>query len=590
MKTFWKIFFGSLLGCLVALLLFIFIGLGMLGSAFSFSGKADTSVASSAVLKIDFSAPVVEHETISNISLSNLGQLAQTNTVTILDMVKAIRYAETDPAIKFIYMDTDKAYLSLSHAEELRDALEHFRQSGKAVIAYGSNFSNMSYYLASVADKVIVHGFGSATVTGLSTSMMFFKDLLDKLGVKMQLIRHGKYKAAAEQFIKNEISPENYEQNKVMLDNIWDVICDDICASRDFTKEQFNTWIDNLDMLDANSLLALGVVDEAFYKEQLDDYLCTLFNVSDIKDVKYVSIDRYAAARLKENLKAKNKIAVVYAEGDIVSEGSVSLQGGASIVGSKFVRELSALRKDSTVKAVVLRVNSPGGSAFEAEMIRHELQLLRECKPVIASFGGYAASGGYWISAQTDRIFTDRTTITGSIGVFSLIPSFENTIKKFDVNTATINTNKHSSIGNLTRDLDSEEAQYMERSVEVIYSQFTNLVADGRRMTPERVDELGQGRVWTGTDAVTLGLADSFGGLCDAIQYAAIAAGVDDFRLVEVPVVKTAYEKLLDMMSGNMETSLVPNSIESISECYKFLKDYDRPIVYARLPYLYDIK
>ncbi|MBQ7222751.1 MAG: signal peptide peptidase SppA [Bacteroidales bacterium] len=590
MKTFWKIFFGSLLGCIAALLLFFLIGMGMLGSAFS-SNKDTSTVASSAVLKIDFNSQVVEHETMGSIGLGNLSQLSQNNAITILDMVKAIQYAETDPAIKFIYMNTDKANLSLAHAEELRDALLRFRQSGKAIVAYGTSFNNLSYYLASVADKVIVHGFGDATITGLSSSMMFFKDLLDKIGVNMQLVRHGKYKAAAEQLIKNQISPENYEQNKVMVDNIWNVICDDICASRDFTKEQFNSWIENLDMLDANSLLALGVVDEAFYKEQLDSYLCSLFGVNDIKDVKYVSVDRYASARLKENYKVKDKVAIVYAEGDIVSEGSTSLQGGAAIVGSKFVKELAALRKDSTVKAVVLRVNSPGGSALEAEMIRHELQLLRECKPVIASYGGYAASGGYWISAQTDKIFTDKTTITGSIGVFSLVPSVKEAVKKLNINTATINTHRHSDMGQITRDLDEEEMVYLQRSIEIIYNQFTNLVAEGRNMSPERVDELGQGRVWTGTDAVAIGLADYYGGLYDAVQYAAAASGLTDYRLVEVPVVKTTYEKLLEMLDGGgMETALVPNGLESVAECYKFLKTYEKPIVYARLPYLYNIR
>jgi protease-4 len=417
--------------------------------------------------------------------------------------------------------------------------------------------------------------------------MIFFKDLLDRIGVEMQLIRHGKYKAAAEQFVQNDISPENLEQNKTMLNSIWKGWCDEITESRDFSSEQFNFWIDNLEFRNAASVLERGIVDELWYSDQVEEYLCSLFGVTESKDLKFTPITKYAAARVKPELRAKEKIAVVYANGEIVVEGS-----DKEISGIKFSQTLEKVRKDSTIKAVVLRVNSPGGSVIASEMIHREITLLKEAKPVIASYGNYAASGGYWISAKADKIFTNKSTLTGSIGVFSLVPNVSKTMEKhLHLRSVAITTNRHSDALSGMRALDNAEKEYMQKMVDKIYTDFTTLVSEGRNMSVEQVDLIAQGRVWSGSDALNIGLADMEGGLTDAISYAAEMAGLSKYRLVEYPQVKTTLEKLMESISKTgADISTLADPLAYIERSYSRLKKETGAVNYARLPIVYDIR
>lgn len=600
MKTFWKIVFGSLVGFLLAKIICLIFGITLLGSiagGLSAGKKAPSIPSGESILKIDFQVPVTEQTTESfNFAASPAGGVNPSfgSTISLYSLVKAIEQAADDPQVKLIYLTPDdpSTVLSFAAAEEVRAALVKFRDSGKAIISYSNAMTGASYYFASVADKIMFNAYGDPMIFGMSSGVTFFKDALDKLGVEMQLIRHGKYKAAGEQFTKNDMTPENWEQNKSMIDALWGSWVDDMTATRDFTAEEFNSWVDNLELDTAQSLVDHGLVDELCYQSDVDNYFCSIFNVKKVDNLKVVNIADYAKAKVKNGFGSKDKIAVVYANGEIVVDGA----NDRVVAGTEFADYLAEIRQDSTIKAVVLRVNSPGGAAQGAEMINHELGLLKEVKPVIASHGDYAASGGYWISARADKIFVDNCTLTGSIGVFSLIPSLGDALKKkVGVNVVPVNSNKHSDVLMMMRKFDPEETAYMESAIEKVYTDFVSIVAEGRNMSTEAVDEIGQGRVWAGVDALKVGLADERGGLLDAIRYAELAAGLakDNYKIVEYPIVKTAYEKLLENVSTTgvriqkaaEMTEAAPTT--AFEAAYARLKDAGTFTTMARMPYTY---
>ena len=584
MNNFWKIFLAALLGCLVALGLIFFIMMGSLGAAIAGGSSKTAIVPPQSILKIDFSTPISERGQ-SDFSIQNISNLSMEDGMPLLTAVRAINKAAEDPGVKFIYLNTDKMALSMSCAEELRQALANFRESGKPVIAYANTYDNLSYYLASVADKVIINSYGEAMLTGIGTNITFFKDLLDKLGVDIQLIRHGKYKAAGEQFTQNHLTPENREQNQVLINSIWATLTEEIAASRDFSADDLNGWVDNLELLDAQTLLDRGIIDQAWYKDELENYLCTLFDVKEAKDLKFADLNSYAIAKVKDDSKVKDKIAVLYADGEIVMDGNAD----SNIVGDDLARKFKKLQQDSSVKAVVFRVNSPGGSAQAAEIINHAMQNLKQYKPVIASYGGYAASGGYWISSNADYIITDNTCLTGSIGVFSLVPNIGGGLEKtLYIKTGNVSSNKHSDMMNGMRKLDDAEVAYMQKMVEHIYTEFTSLVSRGRHMTVEQVDEIGQGRVWTGRDALAIGLADQKGSLMDAINYAAAVAGLEKYNLLVVPEHKSMFQQMMSqMMGGDDEDGItVKTGVKQVDQLLDILDDPQ--MIYARMPYFYE--
>jgi protease-4 len=585
MNNFWKIFLAALLGCLVALGLIFFIFMGSIGAAIA-GGAAKTAVVPpQSILKIDFSTPISERGQ-SSFSIQSLASmnLSMDEGMPLLTAIRAIDQAAADPGVKFIYLNTDKMGMTMTCAEELRQALTRFRQSGKPIIAYANSYDNLSYYLASVADKVIINTYGEAMLTGISTNLTFYKDLLDKLGVDIQLIRHGKFKSAGEQYTQNHLTDANREQNEALVNSIWASMVDEIAASRDFSADDFNGWIDNLELLDAESLQERGIVDQYMYKDELEDYLCTLFDVEEAKDLKFADLGTYATAKIKEESKAKDKIAVIYADGEIVMSGNPD----NDIVGEVLARRLKKLEQDSTVKAVVFRINSPGGSVQASEIVNRAMQNLKAVKPVIASYGGYAASGGYWISSNADYIFTDYTTLTGSIGVFSLVPNIGGGLEKtLHVNTASVGSNKHSSMMSGMRKLDDAEVAYMQKMIEKIYDQFTGLVSRGRNMTQEQVDEIAQGRVWSGRDALGIGLCDAKGGLVDAIAYAAAAANLDNYKLVVVPEQKSMFAQMMSQMMGDDgEDISIKTGIKEVDHILGILDDPQ--MLYARMPYDYE--
>lgn len=584
MKNFLKTTLAVIIGSLIAMLISTLLFFGFIGSIAALSESSEPVVPSKAILKIDFNNPVTEQGQEDPMAAFQSLNFSSSKPLGILKAVKAIENAASDPAIEFIYLNLNQMNIGMANLEEVRGALAKFRNSGKPIITYVDNFSQDAYYLASISDKIYMNADGSGAMIGVGANMMFFKDLLDKLGIEVQLIRHGKFKAAAEQFIASNISKENYEQNKEMLDSVWESWVNEIGESRDIDPAHINDLVNNLELFSAESLKEHGLVDSLVTRDDIHNILCNLFSVEDEKDLKLVSLSTYANAKVKPNVKAKDKIAVIYADGEI------TMSDPAGLSAKKFYPIIRKVAKDSTVKAVVLRVNSPGGDAQAAEILNKELQLLRANKPLIVSMGEYAASGGYWISANSEKIFADNTTITGSIGVFSMAMNYGKGLKEhLKINSVAIGSNKHSNMMNGIDPLDATEVAYMQGMVEDIYTKFTDLVSTGRNLPVEYVDEVGQGRVWTGADAIENKLVDEKGGLSEAIDFAAIAAGLTDYRIAEYPAVKTPMEQFMEMIGGaEANAKIIASPQESIKTIYSQIKEDGKPKVYARHPFFYE--
>lgn len=587
MKEFVKMTLATMAGLLVFGIVALFFMFAMVGALASL-GESQPVMPREAVLKVDMSTFTLSEQTTEANPLDMLSSGG--NTVTplgIYDAVRAVNAAASDPAVKFIYLKPDGVSGGTAQIEEFRKALANFRKSGKAIVSYTENPGNASYYLASVSDKIFMtpHDGAMNMFTGLSSQMIFLKDLLDRLGVNVQLIRHGKYKSAGEMFIRNSSSKENLEQNTEMVESLWSSWAADMAQSRGISADQLNGLINSLALNFPSDWVDNGLVDELLDYNQLEQKLCDLFVAEKFEDVKSISLCDYATLKNTVNFKAKKKVAVIYANGDIV-DGDQKDQ----VAGNRFASIISEVRKDSTIQAVVLRVNSPGGSVLASEKIKTELDLLREFKPVIASYGDYAASGGYWISANCDKIYSNASTLTGSIGVFSMIPDFGNTIKdKLHVNITHVNSNAHGDMYSGMRALNQAELDYMQASVENIYDKFTTLVSEGREMPVARVDEIAQGRVWSGADAIKIGLVDEIGTLEDAINYAALSidsvTGVADVQLVEYPKPQTTMEMLMESFGGSSNV-FEGTGLENVEKAFKGFDNDDIGKAYARMPYV----
>ena len=569
------------------ILLFIMIGTVSIGSS-------KTVLPREGVLDIDMAQFALGEQTQDDSftpSVSLMGVSAGGATIGLWDAIQAIEAAAADPGIKYILLRADAASGGVSSLEELRAALAEFRKSGKAVVAYTENPTSGSYYLASVADKVYMtsyHG-GSPQMTGLASQMIFLKDILDKAGVNFQLIRHGKYKSAGEMYIKNAPSDENREQYQVMVNSLWKTVSAATAESRSIPVERLNELIDNLSLNFPEDFLANGLVDELLDHEGLVQKLCDLAQVEKVEDLHLVSLLDYVDAKVF-HLRGKENVAILFADGEIV-EGNDTEE----ISSGRFVAQIDKIRKDNTIKSVVLRVNSPGGSVIASEKIRTALKLLMAEKPVVASYGNYAASGGYWISAGANKIYSDATCLTGSIGVFSMIPEFSKTAGKVGVNMVTVGSNKHSDMYSLMRPFDAEETASMQAYVDDVYGRFVGLVAEGRSLETQAVDDMAQGRVWVGTDALGLGLVDEIGGLREAVNYAASLAGYvskGDYHVVTYPVMPSQTEQLLDMLYGKREAPsiLAGTPFEALGKTLRDLEKHNAAQVYARLPYDIEIR
>ena len=591
MKEFIKMTFATMAGLLIFSVASFFLMCGVVG-AMAALGEKQPVMPREAVLKIDMSAFTLSEQSVEANPMDML--LAGGNTTSTLGIysaITAINAAASDPAVKFIYLKPDGVSGGTAQIEEFRKALSNFRNSGKAIVSYIENPTNAGYYLASVSDKVFMspHDGGMNMFTGISSKLIFLKDILDRLGIEVQLIRHGKYKSAGEMYIRSSSSKENMEQNTEMVKSIWNTLAGEIAQSRGISTDELNSLLNNLELNVPSDWLEHGLVDELLNYNQLEDRLCDLFVVDSYKDVKGISLTDYATLKNKPNLKAKKKVAVIYAAGEIIDGDEKE-----NVAGNRFARIISEVREDSSVYAVVLRVNSPGGSVLASEKIKAELDLLRESKPIIASYGDYAASGGYWISANTDKIYSNATTLTGSIGVFSMIPNVGDAVKdKLHVTITPVNSNEHSDMYSLMRGLDQKELDYMQASVERIYDKFTTIVSEGRGMPVARVDEIAQGRVWSGSDAITINLVDEIGTIEDAITYAALSidgvSGIEDVQVVGYPKPQNTVEMLLESLTGDSNI-FAGTPFEGIASAFKEFGKQDVGKVYARMPYVITVE
>ena len=591
MKEFVKVTLATVTGLIIFGIISLFLTFGLIGAMASL-GEKQPVMPAQGILKIDMSTMMLAEQTTEADPFAALsGSTEPIAPVGIYSAIKAINTAATDPAVKFIYMKPDGAMGGTAHFEEFRKALKKFRSEGKAIVTYTENPSNAGYYLASVSDKIFmtVHDGNMNMFNGLSSQMIFLKDILDRLGINVQLIRHGKYKSAGEMFIKNSASKENLQQTKEMVESIWNCWATEIAESRNISVEDLNRMLDNLELCLPSDWVEAGLVDEILDKNQLEQKLCDFYVAKNFDDIKGISLADYAKAKNTVNYKAADKVAIIYADGEIV-DGNDKQQ----VAGDRFAKLIAKVRKDSTIKAVVLRVNSPGGSVLASEKIKTEIDLLRQSRPVIASYANYAASGGYWISANCDKIYSNATTLTGSIGVFSMIPDFGGAVKnKLHVNITPVNSNEHADMYSLMRPLTQKEQDYMQKSVENIYDKFTALVAAGRDMTVPEVDAVAQGRVWSGADALGKGLVDEIGTIEDALAYAALCIdssyGIDDIQIVEYPKPTTTLDILMESLTSS-ENALAGTPFENVAAAFRSWNANESGKVYARIPYELNIR
>ena len=568
-----KDFFKSVLASLVALILYSFVFFilfaGIAGMVAAFGDKS-APVKPNSVLHLNFKSEITDRAN-GNISMTSLmsGNLQQ--GVGLNDILECISRAKTDDNIKCIFIDNSDINANLATIAEIRSAVADFKQSGKPVYAYADNLSQGIYYLASVADKIELNPTGEMLLKGLQAQVMFYKGALDKLGVEVQVFRHGKFKSAVEPYILSGMSAENRLQYQAMLDAMWQVYLQNIAESRGIDIAQLNQIADNGLSHDPQAAKQLGLIDEVAYRDDVLNELVQLTGVENIDKLNFISVGKYAKAK-PFAMPSDNKIAVVYASGEINQQSSG--YGEQEITEKVYVEALRDVRADSSIKAVVLRVNSPGGSAQVSDNIWHEVELTKQVKPVVVSMGDYAASGGYYISCPASYIVANEYTLTGSIGVFGLALNIQKLMSnKLGINTEVVKTNKMSDFGNAYRSFTPAEREIMQSSVEKIYSTFVNRVSNGRNLLPESVDSIGQGRVWCGVDALRLHLIDAYGGLTDAISIAAEMSGTEKYSLVDYPKQEEGFEAMMKMLTEEMASRKISKELGEFAESAKYIKN-----------------
>jgi protease-4 len=584
MKDFFKFMFASMLGFILVLVVLFFIFVGLVASLISFADKKAVSIEPNTVLQIKLEKPILDRAPKDPFSLFTSDGLDMEQNPGLDEILKNIEKAKTDPNIKGIYLDLSSIPSGVTLIREIRRSLLDFKTSGKFIIAYGEVYAQGAYYLASVADKVYLNPEGAVEFRGLAAEVMFVKGTLEKLDVNMQVIRHGKYKSAIEMFTLDKMSDPNRVQYNAFISDIWGAMLDDISASRNISTDQLNIIADNLDALDADKALAAKMVDGLLYKDEVLSELKTLIGLGASDKIATVSLSKYTMVppQTPEKVTA-NKIAVIYAIGNIVDG-----KGDDRTVGSVNMSEaIRQARENPKVKAIVLRVNSPGGSANASEVIRREVVLAVKEKPVVVSMGDLAASGGYWISASATKILADPATLTGSIGVFGLIPNMQGLFEnKLGITFDNAMTNKYSDFPNVMRPLTSYETILFERQIDKIYNNFLDLVSEGRKIERSQVDSIAQGRVWSGADAKNIGLIDGFGGLQDAIKLAAELASVTEYNIWSLPAQKDPFQQIIDELTGNVSAGRMEKELGEYYSYYEYLKQIkEYQGIQARLPY-----
>ncbi|HEX4888170.1 MAG TPA: signal peptide peptidase SppA [Luteibaculaceae bacterium] len=597
MKEFFKFTFASMLGTFIAGLVLVFvIGVLVIGSIISSANELteqkEVTVKEHSVLHLTLNKAIAEHGGEDfDIPLPPLYDLSEIDALD--DVLMSIEKAGKDSKIDGIYLDLSYIPAGWATLREIRDALIDFKKSKKWIVAYGQVFTEGAYYLSTVADKVYMHPEGGLEFSGIGGNITFYKNAADKYGIEMQVIRgkNNQFKSAVEPYLYDKMSDANRLQTERYLKGVWNVVLEDIAASRKLSADSLNLIADNLSISSTADAVTLGLIDGLKYKDEMETELARVAKVTSYDDLEMVSFRRYKKTIAKGTGDyKKEKIAVIYAEGAIIDGKAPK----GSIGGDNLSEEIRKARKDSKVKAVVLRVNSPGGSALASDVIWREVELCKKVKPVVVSFGDVAASGGYYISAGANKIFAQPNTITGSIGVFGVLPNAKKLANDLGVTFDGVKTNKHADMGSPWRALDPEEYLLIQKSVDQVYDKFLTVVSKGRNKTKEAVDSIGQGRVWVATDALELGLVDAIGGVDEAIAEAAKMAKLGDYRVVRLPETEDFFKRLMNEISGEqIQARIIKNHMSQFPELYRQFEQIQTIAktsgVQMRLPYLIDI-
>ena len=585
MKDFMKQAFATVVGILIFTVAMGIIGvisiLGMVASTESTPKVNDNSV-----LVLDLNGVMQERAEDDLYGFLTGGEVS---SLGLDELTEAIDKAKADDNVKGIYIEASMfAPDGPASVQALRNKLVEFKKSGKWIVAYGDQYTQSAYWLCSVADKVIVNPEGIVDWHGLCTETMYFKDLLAKFGVKMQIAKVGKFKSAVEPFFADKMSDANREQISVYLNGIWGNIVKEVAQSRKLDVKTLNAYADSLvTFASADELLKMKLVDQVAYYDEVRAEIKKRLGLDEDDNISQVSVTQMCAQPNKN--KADDRIAVYYAYGDIVSDAQSEMTNGASICSANVVPDLEALMNDDDVKAVVLRVNSPGGSAYASEQIWRAVTRLKAKKPVVVSMGTYAASGGYYISCAANYIYAEPTTLTGSIGIFGMFPDVSGLLTdKLGLKFDQVKTNKYSNFGTTSRPFNEEEMQYLTNMIDRGYKTFTKRVSDGRKIPVERVYEIAEGRVWLGQDALKIKLVDGIGGIEQAVAKAAELAKVKEYRTKAYPAKADMFESLLNRASSEGGNYLDGKLRSTLGEYYApvmFLKQLDRQdAIQARMP------
>ena len=589
---FYKVVLAAFIGTLIALVINFFIKIGVVSSMISSLSKAEaetsTTLKPNSVLymKLDYAIP--DRTTDNPFGGINFQTMESQDMTGMNDILRNIEQAKTDANIKGIYMELSSIPTSTATLQEIRDKLIEFKESGKFIVTYGESYSQSAYYIASIADKIFLNPEGALDLHGMASQIMFYKHLLEKLDVEMQIVRgpNNRFKSAVEPYFLDKMSEANREQMDKLLGSVWGQILTGISQSRNISVAQLNQIADNLETIfDANKALEYGLVDNLYYKDQVLDELKGLTGSN--KSINAISNAKYAKTYKDKSL-SKNEVAVIYASGQIFDgKGDET----TNIYSENLSKTIRKAREDENVKAVVLRVNSPGGSAVASAIIGRELDLTKEVKPVIVSMGNYAASGGYWISAKGDYIFADATTLTGSIGVFGTFPNAQGFLNdKIGLTFDVAKTNENADFGTITQPLTEFQYGKLQENVVKTYDQFTKRVAEGRGLRQTYVDSIGQGRVWAGVDAIEIGLVDQLGDMEDAIAYAAEKANLgSDYKVTEWPKQKDFTTRLMESLSGSDADKLDAAMRSKLGAYYDYVKGIENlqknTGIQARMPF-----
>ena len=545
MKSFFKTFLASFLGSAILLVVIFIFLITSLVSSIASSSETAVKIKPQSILYMTLDYEIPERTNSNDLGLMFTGSsFKASDNAGMNDILNNIKAAATDPNISGIFLELSTIGTSSANIEEIRNELVEFKKSGKFIVSYAETYSQSAYYLASVANEIYMFPDGILDIHGMASQNMFYKHLFDKLDIEMQIIRpeNNKFKSAVEPYFLDKMSDANREQNTVLLNSIWNKISNDISISREIDINTINTLADDLTlMFESEAALKYNFIDGLMYRDEIIAKLQQNLNLSNDKKLNLIKNTQYAKVRPKL-YNGEDKIGIVYAEGQIIDgEGDDTTIGGESL--SKAIR---AARNDKKVKAIVMRVNSPGGSAMASEVIRREVELAAKEKPVIVSMGNYAASGGYWISSSSDYIFADPNTLTGSIGVFGTVPNLKGFMNdKLGLTFDEVKTNENSDFGSLTKPLSPYQLKMMQKHVTETYDDFITLVSETRNLSKTFVDSIAQGRVWSGSDAIELGLVDELGGIEKAIAYAAEKAGLESYSIKEFPKQEDMFESLL---------------------------------------------